>query len=145
MKQKYLEKAKELLKTSRNLIERAIAEKYSIPYLSREQLQQLRSEIVLDSCFIHDYDNTLGIDAHYVCAFFEGYSEYLSELMDEDGIPDNEKLDKVHLYDTIDNLENYQNIVEYSKEDLEEMINDEHLYYLDDLFDTLEDYIKEEQ
>lgn len=145
MKQKYFEKAKELLKTSRNLIERAIAEKYSIPYLSREQLQQLRNEIVLDSCFIHDYDNTLGIDAHYVCAFFEGYSEYLSELMDEDGIPDNEKLDKVHLYDTIDNLENYQGCVEYSDEEMIKMIRKEHLYCFNDLFDSLEVEIESEE
>lgn len=145
MEQKYLEKAKELLKTSRNLIERAIVEKYSIPYLSREQLQQLRSEIVLDSCYFHDYENSLGIDSHYVFAFFDGYSEHLSELMNEDGIPDNEKLDKVHLYDTLDNLINYQGCVEYTDEEMVDMIKEEHLYHFDDLFDSLEVEIESEE
>lgn len=145
MKQKYLEEAKELLKTSRNLIERAIVEKYSIPYLSREQLQQLRSEIVLNSCYLHDYNNSLGLDSHYVCAFFEGYSEYLFELMNEDGIPDDEKFDKLCLYDNIDNLENYQGCVEYSDEAIVDMIKEEHLYYFDDLFDSLEVDIESEE
>lgn len=145
MKQKYLEKAKELLKTSRNLIERAIVEKYSIPYLSREQLQQLRSEIVLDSCYFRDYENSLGIDTHYVSAFFDGYSEYLSELMNEDGIPDNERLDKLHFYDTIDNLINYQGCVEYTDEEMVEMVKEEHLYHFDDLFDSLEVEIESEE
>lgn len=145
MKQKCLEKAKELLETSRRLVERAMVEKYSIPYLSGKQLWQLRSEIVLDSYYLHDYENSLGIDSHYVCAFFEGYSEYLSELMDEDGIPDNEKLDKVHLYDTIDNLENYQGCVEYSDEEMIKMIKEEYLYHFDDLFDSLEVEIESEE
>lgn len=145
MKQKCLEKAKGLLETSRRLVERAMVEKYSIPYLSGEQLWQLRREIVLDSCYFHDYENSLGIDSHYVCAFFDGYSEYLSELMNEDEIPDNEKLDKLYLYDTIDNLENYQGCVEYTDEEMVEMVEEEHLYHFDDLFDSLEVEIESEE
>lgn len=145
MSQNLLEQAKELLLKAKETARQGLIEKYSIPYLSRVKLLKLRKEIPLGSLYIFDYKNSLGIDSQYVCDFFTGYSDFLWELMDEDGIPDEDRMDKLCLYDTIDNLENYQNIVEYSKEDLEEMINDEHLYYLDDLFDTLENYIKEEQ
>lgn len=145
MSQNLLEQAKELLLKAKETARQGLIEKYSIPYLSRVKLLKLRKEIPLCSLYVSDYENSLGIDSQYVCDFFTGYSDFLWELMDEDGIPDEDRMDKLHLYDTIDNLENYQNIVEYSKEDLEEMINDAHLYYLDDLFDTLENYIEEEQ
>lgn len=145
MPQNLLEQAKELLLKAKETARQGLIEKYSIPYLSKVKLLKLREEIFLGSLYISDYENSLGIDSQYVCDFFTGYMDFLWELMDEDNIPDEDKMDKLCLYDTIDNLENYQNMVEYSKEDLEEMINDEHLYYLDDLFDTLEDYIKEEQ
>lgn len=145
MSQNLLEQAKELLLKAKETARQGLIEKYSIPYLSRAKLLKLRKEIPLYSLYFSDYENSLGIDSQYVCDFFTGYSDFLWELMDEDDIPDEDRMDKLHLYDTIDNLENYQNMVEYSKEDLEEMINDGHLYYLDDLFDTLENYIEEEQ
>lgn len=48
--------------------------------LTKEQLWQLRQEIVLNSLFISDYENSLGIDAKECNTFFEGYVEYLWEL-----------------------------------------------------------------
>lgn len=65
-----------------------------ITELSKEQLSQLRKEITLNSLFIKDYTNTLGIDPQETYYFFEGYSELLDNLMKE-ALKD---------YDTEDNL-----------------------------------------
>lgn len=40
----------------------------------------MRKEINLDSIFLRDYENSLGIDPEEVSQFFEGYVEDLSEL-----------------------------------------------------------------
>lgn len=52
--------------------------------LTYEQLKQLRGEIVLNSIFVKDYSNSLGIDPQRVCDFFEGYLEYKMICFSED-------------------------------------------------------------
>ena len=50
---------------------------------SKEDLKQLRSEVVLNSIWYSDYTNSFGIKEKSVAYFFEGYNEYLCELAEE--------------------------------------------------------------
>ena len=43
--------------------------------LTDEELIALRKEIALGSLFYRDYDNSVGIDEHEVCDFFDGFLE----------------------------------------------------------------------
>lgn len=52
--------------------------------LTYEQLKQLRGEIVLNSLFLNDYQNSLGIDPQKVCDFFNGYLEDKMICFEED-------------------------------------------------------------
>lgn len=74
--------------------------------MTQSQLWTLRMEIPLCSIFYDDYRNTFGIDHHAVCDFFDGYADYLSELMnqDEHGRGDNHFFEHLSKYDTPDNL-----------------------------------------
>ena len=47
--------------------------------LTKHQLAKLRSEITLNSLYISDYENSLNIDARTVCAFFDGFVEYVAD------------------------------------------------------------------
>ena len=79
--------------------------------LTREELCDLRNEIVLNSLYTSDYENTHHILPRDVQDFFDGYVEYLDELAEEDG----EELDITDLYakyDNPDNLENWYNCFE---------------------------------
>lgn len=78
-----------------------------IETLTLEQLNQLRREIVLDSVFVSDYDNTLGLDANEVCNFFGGYCEYLWEIAEEREIKNLSFFEIVKLFDNSKNLENW--------------------------------------
>lgn len=51
--------------------------------LTFEQVKQLRREIVLNSLFTSDFKNSFDIDPHEVQDYFDGYSEYLGELIKE--------------------------------------------------------------
>lgn len=79
--------------------------------LTKEELWDLRKEIVLNSLFTSDYENTHHILPKDVQDFFDGYIEYLYELAEENG----EKPDIQDLcikYDNPDNLENWYNCFE---------------------------------
>lgn len=78
--------------------------------LNKKQLKQLRKEIVLNSLYLNDYDNSFFIKNKTVCDFFDSYIEYLYELASEKNIDDNDVLDKL---DNIDNLYNYYLSFEY--------------------------------
>jgi hypothetical protein len=52
--------------------------------LTKQQLWKLRQEIVLNSLFIYDYENSFKFNANDVCTFMEGYVEFIHELMAED-------------------------------------------------------------
>lgn len=75
--------------------------------LTKNQLKQLRKEIVLNSLFLNDYNNTLFIKQKTVCNFFDAYLEYLSDdfkCKDIDGI---------FKHDNLTNLYNYYFSFEY--------------------------------
>lgn len=76
-----------------------------IAELTIEELIELKEEISLCSIYYLDYENSFGIDTHEVCDFFDGYCDYLEELMLEDGYDDNDFYDLLDRYDTIENLE----------------------------------------
>lgn len=78
--------------------------------LTKNELKQLRKEIVLNSVFIKDYSNSLGIDENKVCTFFEGYAEYLNELALSSKDYKIGYYERITKYDTINNLWNYYNI-----------------------------------
>jgi len=51
-----------------------------IDTLDSNQLWELRKEIVLNSLYISDYENSFHIDPNAVCDFFDGYLEFLSDI-----------------------------------------------------------------
>ena len=79
--------------------------------LTKEELWDLRNEIVLNSLYTSDYENTHHILPRDVQDFFDGYVEYLYELAEENGEnPDIQDL--CMKYDNPDNLENWYNCFE---------------------------------
>ena len=50
---------------------------------SFEDIKNLRRQIVLNSLFISDYENSFDYDAYEVCDFFDGYMDYLGEEYEE--------------------------------------------------------------
>ena len=82
--------------------------------LSKEDLKKLRSEIVLNSLYIADYENSFDIPAKDVCDFFDGYVEELYYIMLEEigedkvkELNDTEYYKELFKRDNIDNLYNY--------------------------------------
>lgn len=77
--------------------------------LNRDELQRLRNQICLNSLYIHDYENNMGIDAKVCSDFFDGFMSYISELFYEDhpNATDKHYWDEIWNYDTIENLENW--------------------------------------
>ena len=68
---------------------------------SKQDLEQLRKEIVLNSLYISDYNNSFNIDPHSVCDFFDGFISYMEELASE--INPNITYDE--MFETLDNTE----------------------------------------
>ena len=73
-------------------------------WLKDEIIIDLRKQIYLNSLFFSDYENSYGIDSHQVCNFFDGFIDYISELMDEDGMSDEDFFNNLDKYDTTNNL-----------------------------------------
>lgn len=71
--------------------------------LTKEKLYKLRDQITLNSVYVRDYENDMGIDTKMCCEFFTGYVDYLCELEKENG-EDLDIWDFFAKYDTIDNL-----------------------------------------
>lgn len=82
--------------------------------LTDEQLSNLRSEIVLCSYFYNDYSNSYGIEKHSCCDFFDGYTEYLEQLMIDDGYDDDDFFKLLDEYDNIENLSTYYNYIDFT-------------------------------
>ena len=80
--------------------------------LSKKDLQVLRNEILLNSLFISDYENSFGLDLWEVNAFFDGYLDCLEDLMLENDCSDENYFDNLEKYDTLENLWNYYNELE---------------------------------
>lgn len=78
--------------------------------LTTQELQKLRNEIVLNSIFYGDYDNSFGFDIKHIYQFFDGYVSFLEELAEEDNYSDWENvLEMFNRYDTIENLQSWFN------------------------------------
>ena len=71
--------------------------------LTSAELWQLRNEIVLNSLYVADYTNSFGFNARDVSDFFDGYVEYIYEMMNEDNATD----DQFSEYDNEYNLYNW--------------------------------------
>ncbi len=52
-------------------------------HFKRDFLWKLRQEITLNSLYLDDYENSFGIAPQAVCDFFEGYTDYLYDLVEE--------------------------------------------------------------
>lgn len=72
--------------------------------MTKEKLWELRQEIVLNSLYYADYENSMGYTPHSVSGFFDGYLYHLGELMKEDGFGDDQFFEKLPVYDTLENL-----------------------------------------
>lgn len=55
----------------------------SFEQLTTDELWQLRKEIVVNSIFVSDYENSFGFDSNSMCSFFNGYYEFIWELASE--------------------------------------------------------------
>ena len=78
----------------------------------KRDLQVLRNEIVLNSRFISGYENSFGLDPLEVNAFFDGYLDYLEDLMLENDCTDENYFYNLEKYDTLENLLTYYNELE---------------------------------
>lgn len=76
--------------------------------LTVDDILKLRKEIELNSLYIKDYTNTLGIDPNWVLNFFDGYIDYLVELSEEQNVIDFLDLD------TEENLRAYIDSIDLS-------------------------------
>ena len=72
--------------------------------LNKDQLWDLRTQIVLNSIFISDYEHTFEFDPDDICGFFDGYLEYIYELTGDDS---RDVLDVIREFDTPDSLFEY--------------------------------------
>lgn len=55
-----------------------------LEYFTREDCWNWRKEVVVNSLFLHDYENTFGIKKDYAIAYFNGYYDFMWELAEED-------------------------------------------------------------
>lgn len=77
-------------------------------WLTEKALIELREDVVLDSIYTRDYVNRFNICPNQVSVFFDGYCDYLEELMIEDGKDGiNYFFDYLEEYDTKQNLLNW--------------------------------------
>jgi hypothetical protein len=72
--------------------------------LTSKELLDLRNEIILNSIFVADYENSFGFNSKDVSYFFDGYLSFISELAEEDGNKDLEIGELCAKYDNEDNL-----------------------------------------
>lgn len=76
--------------------------------MTKTNLWNLRTEIVLGSLYTSDYENTFRILPIIVQSFFDGYIEYLWELAEENNKKANMDFeDLIEIYDNSDNLKWY--------------------------------------
>lgn len=75
--------------------------------LTKEQLWQLRQQIVLNSLFVNDYSNSFDIDPQECCTFFEGYMEELWQIATNE--LDYRGTDVLWVIEKCDNVDNLYN------------------------------------
>ena len=82
--------------------------------LNMGQLWNLRKEIVLNSLYLYDYDNSFGLDSYSLSIFFDGYLEYLEEEMkyNIENYDDSMFFEYLKDYDNEDNLYDWYMMIE---------------------------------
>lgn len=85
--------------------------------MTKQELQQLRNEITLNSLYTSDYDNSFNIDARQVQDFFDSYLEDCEYIPNDNGdllcdlvgtISDNDYYNTLFkIANNIDNLYNF--------------------------------------
>lgn len=104
--------------------------------LTRDELWSLRQEIPIGSLYLADYENSFGIDKHEVSAFFDGYIDFLDELMQEDGVGDKDYWNSLTNYDNAENLDRWygcfdsEYVMKFEPEPDEEEQSDDMDYYI---------------
>ena len=81
----------------------------SVWELSFAKIKKLRKEIVLNSLFIRDYQNSLGLDPNQVMYYFDAYFEFLLDNVESTrgqgkGLSDMERITSALRMDTWKNL-----------------------------------------
>lgn len=77
----------------------------TIAKLTDRKLVSLRKQITLNSLFVSDYKNDLGIKPSVALDFFDGYVDYLFGIAKEDGVKD--------IYEVFDEYDNRDNLIAY--------------------------------
>jgi len=78
--------------------------------LTLEEVLELRQQIVLNSLFVSDYRNNMGVDPRAACDFFDGFMCYIEEIAAEEGFVVETMSDYDEFfrrYDTAENLEEW--------------------------------------
>ena len=77
--------------------------------LGIRQIQKLRNQIKLCSIYLSDYINSYEIDENETSDFFDGFADYLNELMTENEktYNDSKFFDYLEKYDNAENLKEY--------------------------------------
>ena len=119
--------------------DKKLANVKSLANLTKDELWGLRQDIRLGSLFTRDYENRFGIDPRYVQDSFDGYLDYLGEIMKEE-IPrydDNNYWDYLDEYNIPEHLDEYFNyMLEWSDEDIKAMTKEAR--------DEIEDWYQDE-
>lgn len=80
--------------------------------MTREELKKLRSEIRLGSLFTNDFKNSFGIEPRACQDFFDGYADYLGELIEEAGYKNSEYWTVIDQFDNEETLFDWYNCIE---------------------------------
>lgn len=75
-----------------------------------EEIKKLRKEIVLNSIYVADYENSFWFDEHDVCGFFDGYMDYLEEELEMQAEESGERISDRDYYDRLFALDNEDNL-----------------------------------
>jgi hypothetical protein len=84
----------------------------NIKFWNKTKLWKLRNEIMLNSLFVSDYENSFKIPAKLVCDFFDGYVEYLGTILDESETMTEYTWQNILNLDSKENLWNWFNCFE---------------------------------
>jgi len=69
---------------------------------AEKDLPKLRSEIILNSLYVSDYENSFGFTARSVCDFFDGFMSFLEVIASED--MECPTIEQIFALDTTENL-----------------------------------------
>ena len=83
--------------------------------LGPRQLWKLRQEVIVNSVFISDYDNSFGIDPDEVCDFFASWLEDIEDQLKEEikGYRSDDFFNYFPRYDNYKCLKNYASLLEW--------------------------------